>query len=139
MITANQRLTTIRMGLIAIALMVLLVLALRARAQDSKAHPAAGMNQQQAMPPDARAVPPAKPDDVKSIDSIIAATYDVISGPAGDRDWDRFRSLLIPEARLIPVGAGSDAGARFEAAMGLAPPPGLAAFLAAHDGGVLGA
>ena len=39
-------------------------------------------------------------------------------------------------ASLFP-GAGSDAGARFEALMGLAPPPGLAAFLAAHDGGVL--
>ena len=43
----------------------------------------------------------------------------------------------LPGASLYP-GAGSDAGARFEAAMGLAPPPGLAAFLAAHDGGVLG-
>ena len=110
MITANQRLTKIRMGLIAIALVVLFVLVLRVRAQDSKAHPAAGMRQQQTMPPDTPAVPPAKPEDVKSIDSIIAATYDVISGPAGDRDWDRFRSLLIPEARLIPVAAGSDAG-----------------------------
>src|SRR5579871_3689276 len=44
----------------------------------------------------------------------------------------------LPGASLYP-GAGSDAGARFEAVMGLAPPPGLAAFLAAHDGGVLGA
>ncbi|HKD91496.1 MAG TPA: hypothetical protein VKB56_06315 [Terriglobales bacterium] len=111
MITDNQRLTKIRMALIAIALGVLLVLALRARAQDSKAHPAAGMRQQQAMPPDTPAVPSAKPDDVKSIDAIIAATYDVISGPAGDRDWDRFRSLFIPEARLIPVGAAPSGGA----------------------------
>jgi len=111
MITDNQRLAKIRMALIAIALGVLLVLALRARAQDSKAHPAAGMRQQQAMPPDTPAVPSAKPDDVKSIDAIIAATYDVISGPAGDRDWDRFRSLFIPEARLIPVGAAPNGGA----------------------------
>jgi tetratricopeptide (TPR) repeat protein len=43
----------------------------------------------------------------------------------------------LPGASLYP-GAGSDAGARFEAAMKLPPPPGLAAFLAAHDGGVLG-
>jgi hypothetical protein len=51
------------------------------------------------------AVPAAKPDDVKSIDSIIAAVYDVISGPAEkQRDWDRFRSLFIPGARLIPTG-----------------------------------
>jgi tetratricopeptide (TPR) repeat protein len=44
----------------------------------------------------------------------------------------------LPGASLYP-GAGSDVGARFEALMGLPPPPGLAAFLAAHDGGVLGA
>lgn len=48
---------------------------------------------------------PAKPDDVASIDAILAALYDVISGPASQkRDWDRFRSLFIPGARLIPTG-----------------------------------
>jgi hypothetical protein len=45
-------------------------------------------------------VPAAKPEDVKSLDSILVAIYDVISGPAGDRDWNRFRSLFVPEARL---------------------------------------
>ena len=45
----------------------------------------------------------AKPDDVKSLDAIVAALYDVISGPAGERNWGRFRSLFIPEARLIPA------------------------------------
>ena len=50
---------------------------------------------------------PAKPEDVASIDSILAATYDVISGPAGKkRDWDRFRSLFYPGARLIPTRKG---------------------------------
>jgi hypothetical protein len=44
----------------------------------------------------------AKPSDVDTIEHIIAATYDVISGPAGPRDWDRFRSLFYPGARLIP-------------------------------------
>lgn len=49
--------------------------------------------------------PAANPADVASIDSIIAALYDVISGPAGKkRDWDRFRSLFAPGARLIPTG-----------------------------------
>lgn len=49
--------------------------------------------------------PQAKEDDVRSIDSILAATYDVISGSAGKkRDWDRFRSLFYPGARLIPTG-----------------------------------
>ena len=49
--------------------------------------------------------PAASPADVASLDSIIAALYDVISGPAGRRrDWDRFRSLFAPGARLIPTG-----------------------------------
>ena len=46
-----------------------------------------------------------RPDDVKSVDAIITALYDVISGPAGQkRDWDRFRGLFAPGARLIPTG-----------------------------------
>ncbi|MGH9875203.1 MAG: hypothetical protein ACRD9S_22335 [Pyrinomonadaceae bacterium] len=50
--------------------------------------------------------PAANPADVASVDSIIAAVYDVISGPAGKkRDWDRMRSLFLPGARLIPTGA----------------------------------
>jgi hypothetical protein len=50
-------------------------------------------------------VPTANPADVNSIDSIIAAVYDVISGPAGKkRDWDRMRSLFVPGAHLIPTG-----------------------------------
>ena len=44
------------------------------------------------------------PLDVESIDAIIAATYDVISGPARKkRDWDRMRSLFFPGARLVPT------------------------------------
>jgi len=47
--------------------------------------------------------PEADASDVTTTDAIIAALYDVISGPAGEaRDWDRFRSLFLPEARLIP-------------------------------------
>src|SRR5215469_3757110 len=53
-------------------------------------------------------VPEAKPADVASIDSILAALYDVISGPAGPRDWDRFNSLFIPEAHLIFTGKKPD-------------------------------
>jgi len=46
----------------------------------------------------------ANPADVESIDAIIAATYDVISGRAGKRrDWDRERSLFVSGARLIPT------------------------------------
>ena len=51
-------------------------------------------------------LPTANPTDVASVDSIIAAVYDVISGPAGKkRDWDRMKSLFFPGARLIPTGA----------------------------------
>lgn len=46
----------------------------------------------------------ANPADVSSPDAIIAATYDVISGPAGDRNWNRMRSLFHPSARLIRTG-----------------------------------
>lgn len=50
------------------------------------------------------AIPAAKPEDVKSIDSIVAALYDVISGPPGAKhDWDRFRSLFLKDARLSAV------------------------------------
>ena len=54
--------------------------------------------------PTAQTVPAANPADVATMDSIIAALYDVISGPPGKRDWDRFRSLFAPGARLIPTG-----------------------------------
>jgi hypothetical protein len=49
--------------------------------------------------------------DVASIDAIVRAAYDGISGPAGkQRDWDRERSLYFPGARLIPTAmkAGGD-------------------------------
>jgi hypothetical protein len=55
--------------------------------------------------------PAAKPADVASPDAILAACYDVISGPAGQkRDWDRFRSLFLPGARLVPSGPKKDGG-----------------------------
>src|SRR2546426_2544228 len=51
----------------------------------------------------------ADPPDVESIEAIVAAAYDVISGPAGKkRDWKRGRSLFISGARLIPTAV--DAG-----------------------------
>jgi hypothetical protein len=53
-------------------------------------------------------VPAPKPDDVKSIDAILHAAYDSISGSAGPRDWDRFRSLFLPQARFTQVGKTPD-------------------------------
>ena len=47
----------------------------------------------------------ARAADVESIDAIVAALYDVISGEAGKpRDWNRMRSLFAPEGRLMAVG-----------------------------------
>ena len=57
--------------------------------------------------------PRANPADVASVDAIIASLYDVISGPAGQpRDWNRFRSLFAPGARLIPTRRATDAPPR---------------------------
>lgn len=42
--------------------------------------------------------------DVDTIEHIVAALYDVISGPpTKQRDWDRFRSLFLPDARMAPI------------------------------------
>ena len=51
----------------------------------------------------AMAAPPARPADTESIDSVVKAVYQVISGPAGARDWARFRSLFAGGARLIAM------------------------------------
>jgi hypothetical protein len=70
--------------------------------------------QQKAAPKDApQAVPKvptpeAKPEDVKSVDAIVKTLYEVISGPAGTRDWNRFNSLFIPEARMAAAGKRPD-------------------------------
>ncbi|UVI38409.1 hypothetical protein [Qipengyuania spongiae] len=47
-------------------------------------------------------VEPNALNDGASVDAILAALYDVISGAAGEeRDWDRFRALFHSDARLI--------------------------------------
>ncbi|HET9319382.1 MAG TPA: nuclear transport factor 2 family protein [Bryobacteraceae bacterium] len=48
-------------------------------------------------------IPFAMANDSDSIDSAVRACYDVISGPAGTRDWARFHSLFADGARLIPI------------------------------------
>jgi hypothetical protein len=54
----------------------------------------------------------ANPADVATLDAIMKAVYDVISGDAGEkRDWDRFRSLFHPSARMIPTGKNPNTGA----------------------------
>ncbi len=59
--------------------------------------------------PAAAGMPPARAADVALIDAIVAAVYDVISGPAGaPRDWDRMRSLFAPDARMGAMVARPD-------------------------------
>jgi len=59
------------------------------------------------------AAPAANPADVSSIDAILHAAYDTISGPAGrQRDWDRFRSLFVSGARLAAVVPNHQGGFR---------------------------
>jgi hypothetical protein len=48
--------------------------------------------------------------DVVSTDAIIKALYEVISGEAGEvRDWNRFKNLFTPDARLIPTAKNQEA------------------------------
>ena len=55
----------------------------------------------------------ADPADVESIDAIMAAVYEVISGDAGEaRDWDRWHTLFAEEATLSAVVRGSDGAVR---------------------------
>lgn len=52
---------------------------------------------------------PPNPSDVETVDGIVKALYDVISGPAGEkRNWDRMRTLFIPEARMMATGRRQD-------------------------------
>ena len=89
----------LRSTLIALAVFSCAVISTPVRAQD-KPQPQAPAAMQATTTP-----PAAKPADVASPDAILAAVYEVISGPAGQaRDWDRFRSLYLPGARLVPTG-----------------------------------
>ena len=43
--------------------------------------------------------------DVASVDGVVQAYYDVISGPAGEpRQWSRDRSLYIHDLRFVATG-----------------------------------
>jgi len=47
-----------------------------------------------------QSAPAESPEDL-DIKATVLAAYNVISGPAGRRDWDRFAGLFAPGARLI--------------------------------------
>jgi hypothetical protein len=102
-----------RLPMLVFALAVVVTAAIAAGAQ--KSEPAKPIE----MPPSApimtpsdlaAKVPAPRPEDVKSLDAIINAAYESISGPAGTRDWNRFRSIFLPQARFTEVGKGNDGG-----------------------------
>jgi len=50
----------------------------------------------------------ARAEDVATIDGILHAFYDVISGPAGQpRQWARDRTLYIPDVHFVSLSADS--------------------------------
>jgi len=52
---------------------------------------------------------PAREEDVATIDGILLAFYDVISGPAGQpRQWERDRTLYAPGALFVSTGVRPD-------------------------------
>lgn len=75
--------------------------------------PLSGVAQQGDPAPAVGDRPTADPADVESIDAIVIALYDVISGAKGEaRDWDRFRSLMYPGAVPLPNYPGQGDGPR---------------------------
>jgi hypothetical protein len=65
-----------------------------------------------AQAPSAHVVVPTlapRPEDVGSIDGIVKAYYDVITGPAGQpRQWGRDRTLYWPGIRFFAAGVNKD-------------------------------
>ena len=69
---------------------------------------AASMAGQTAPKPEIKTVAP-RPDDVATIDGMVKAYYEVVSGPKGQpRDWARDRTLYIPDVRFVPVDVAKD-------------------------------
>ncbi|NNE68752.1 MAG: hypothetical protein HKN29_00160 [Rhodothermales bacterium] len=53
--------------------------------------------------------PEAAPEDVETLDGIMRAYYEVVSGAEGDpAEWERDKSLHIPEALVVITSARGD-------------------------------
>ena len=47
---------------------------------------------------------PARPEDVSTVDGLVKAFYEVVSGPAGQpRQWARDRTLYRPDVRFVAM------------------------------------
>jgi hypothetical protein len=50
---------------------------------------------------------PAPPESEEfQIEATVLAVYNVLSGPAGRRDWNRFEALFAPNAQIATIEAG---------------------------------
>ena len=59
-----------------------------------------------------RPVVPARPEDVSTIEGIVKASYETISGGVGvPRDWGRDRTLFDPNSRSVAVAVNPKTGA----------------------------
>lgn len=57
---------------------------------------------------------PARPEDVGTIDAIVRASYETISGPAGQaRQWGRDRTLYATRAYFVETGTDPKTGKAF--------------------------
>lgn len=56
-----------------------------------------------------------RPEDVETIDGVMAAFYEVVSGPVGEpRQWARDRTLWLPGAAVVPTRDGPDGAPQAE-------------------------
>ena len=53
-------------------------------------------------------------EDVESVEGIVKALYEVVSGAADTRGWDRERTLLHPQGRLMPSRPLPEGGAEVD-------------------------
>jgi hypothetical protein len=52
-------------------------------------------------------------EDISAVEDAVTDLYAVISGPVGQaRDWDRFRSMYLPNAVMGAVGSGPEGEGR---------------------------
>ncbi|ADV84148.1 hypothetical protein AciPR4_3394 [Terriglobus saanensis SP1PR4] len=52
----------------------------------------------------AQRIPKPRPEDVVSPKAIVTAIHEAISGPPGPFNWDRFRSLFLPDGMIGEAG-----------------------------------
>jgi hypothetical protein len=52
--------------------------------------------------------PPMPAGEADAVEGVVREVYAVISGPAGPRDWAKFRALFAEGARLIPMRVTPD-------------------------------